>query len=266
MRPSLDRPGPGLRRSYLRSVAGAGLVQVGVCALLFVALPWERWFLIMVPSWLWFGVAARWTRGQLVLVRPSERGRLYDHFLAANTMTLFRLLAAPLLGLAVAFRGVTALGQWTVFLFFIVCAATDVLDGWLARSRNELSIFGRTYDHVTDIIFGTLVSMALWWSGLLPSWFFVLCMVRFLLPVFGGGWLYIQHVAWRIEPSVMGKVTVSSLALLALLYLLPDGLAGHSLTPVVIEGLLNFTAFLVGINLVYLLRRGVSILLNADRL
>jgi len=197
-------------------------------------------------------------------VRPDERARPYNRFLSANSLTLFRLQAVPMLALGIAVRPDRPLTQWILFSFFGLCAVTDVLDGWLARSLNQRSVFGRLYDHITDIIFGTLVSVALWWSGLLPSWFFVLCLVRFLLPVFGGGWLFFQHVAWRIEPSIMGKVTVSSLALLAMACLLPGGVLEPRVVDHLVAGLLNLSAFLVGVNLVYLIRRGISILRSAE--
>ncbi|MFH1529220.1 MAG: CDP-alcohol phosphatidyltransferase family protein [Pseudomonadota bacterium] len=259
-RASDETPGIGLRRSYLRAVVVAGVVLAGVCVSLCASLGGASGLVVALPSWLWFAVAARWIRGQLSLVRPDDRARPYDRFLLANSMTLFRLLATPMLALGVAQRTGDLRTQWILFGFFIMCATTDVLDGWLARTRNECSIFGRMYDHVTDIIFGTLMSVALWWSGLLPSWFFVLALVRFLLPVFGGGWLFFQQVAWRIEPSVIGKVTVSTLALLALAYLLPEGLVDPTVVDHLVIGLLDLSAFLVGINLVYLVRRGISIL------
>ena len=257
-------PGPGLRRSYLRSVAVSGVVLVGLCAVLCFSMDRVQCLTVLIPSWIWFVGVAYWARGQLSLVRPEERARPYDRFLLANSMTLFRLLATPMLALGIALRSDEPRTQWILFVFFILCALTDVLDGWLARSWNQRSVFGRMYDHITDIIFGTLVSVGLWWPGLLPSWFFVLCLVRFLLPVFGGGWLFFQHVAWRIEPSIIGKVTVISLALLALVYLLPDGVLEDGLRGQTIEGLLDVTAFLVGVNLVYLVRRGISILRTTE--
>jgi cardiolipin synthase (CMP-forming) len=257
-------PGEGLRRSYLRSVAVSGVVLAGVTALLFSSLEETTGLVIAVPSWLWFAAAARWTWGQLTLVRPDERARPYERFLLANSLTLFRLLATPMLALAVALRTDDGFVQWFIFVFYIVSASTDVLDGWLARTWNQRSVFGRMYDHITDIIFGTLLSVALWWAGLLPSWFFVLALVRFLLPVLGGGWLFFQHVAWRIEPSIIGKVTVCSLALLTVVYLLPDRTLEPGVLGILTEGLLDLSAFLVGINLVYLVRRGITILRTAE--
>lgn len=257
-------PGAGLRRSYLRTVVVAGVVLAGVCVTLCTSLGETAGPVVAVPSWLWFAAVAYWARGQLGLVRPDERARPYDTFLLANSLTLFRLLATPMLALAVALRTDDAFTQWFTFVFYVVCASTDVLDGYLARSRNQRSVFGRMYDHITDIIFGTLLSVALWWAGLLPSWFFVLCLVRFLLPVFGGGWLFFLHVAWRIEPSPIGKITVCSLALLTVVYLLPDGTLAPSVLGVLTEGLLDLSAFLVGVNLVYLVRRGISILRTSD--
>jgi cardiolipin synthase len=65
-----------------------------------------------------------------------------------NLLTLSRIGAIPLLVLLVALRG-----PWTDLLACIVftaAAITDYLDGQIARSRRQLSDFGRMLDPIAD--------------------------------------------------------------------------------------------------------------------
>ena len=40
--------------------------------------------------------------------------------------------------------------RWTALVIFVAVAATDALDGYLARSRNEVTDFGRMLDPIAD--------------------------------------------------------------------------------------------------------------------
>jgi CDP-diacylglycerol--glycerol-3-phosphate 3-phosphatidyltransferase len=89
---------------------------------------------------------------------------------AANTLTALRLVLAPVF--AVAVRGAVeapVLGAVAVAVF-AVCAASDVIDGRLARSRGTASNAGRTFDHLADIVFlltalctYAALNIAPWW-------------------------------------------------------------------------------------------------------
>ena len=55
------------------------------------------------------------------------------------------LLLAQLLGRSVAVsatEGGVSVGAFVVFLSYVVISLTDKLDGYLARSRNEVTVFG----------------------------------------------------------------------------------------------------------------------------
>lgn len=65
-----------------------------------------------------------------------------------NALTLLRVAVIPLF---VAFFFLeSAAGQWIACAVFVAAAITDFFDGYLARSRNELSDFGRFLDPVAD--------------------------------------------------------------------------------------------------------------------
>lgn len=72
-----------------------------------------------------------------------------------NQITIARLVLAVILFvlLETACRGVDAGGMWYVaFVLFVVTVLTDGLDGYLARSRHQETVFGRIADPFADKI------------------------------------------------------------------------------------------------------------------
>jgi phosphatidylglycerophosphate synthase len=77
-----------------------------------------------------------------------ERGE----FKAANAVTLLRGgLIAPILGLLWIGQGRVALG------LYIQAAATDLIDGWLARRFKQSSEFGAQLDAIVDNVFSLAI-------------------------------------------------------------------------------------------------------------
>ena len=65
---------------------------------------------------------------------------------------------------------VAALRPWLAALVFGVLAATDGVDGYLARSRNEVTTFGKFLDPLADKLLVTAALLALVDLDVLPSW------------------------------------------------------------------------------------------------
>jgi len=66
----------------------------------------------------------------------------------SNQLTVSRVLLIPLL--AVVFYMPGKVGFISAAAIFALASATDWLDGYLARSRNEITAFGRFLDPVAD--------------------------------------------------------------------------------------------------------------------
>lgn len=65
-----------------------------------------------------------------------------------NLLTISRIVVIPVIFMMVYIHA--TLWQLVAAILFIVASITDYLDGYLARSRNETSAFGRLLDPIAD--------------------------------------------------------------------------------------------------------------------
>ncbi len=136
----------------------------------------------------------------------------------ANWLTVLRLAA---IGPAVYF---TLHGPlfWG-FTFFCCGFATDLLDGYLARARREVTVTGKILDPLADklLFFGVFTSFAA--RGEIPWW----ALVGYIIPQLGLGigalHLYLTRREIR-SAEIPGKAAAGTTALAALaLYWTPWG-------------------------------------------
>lgn len=78
---------------------------------------------------------------------PDEPIRTTQFWNVPNVLTLSRLPLSALL-----FACIDQHWWWFALVTFVVAALTDWLDGWWARRFNQLSVFGRVFDPLTDKI------------------------------------------------------------------------------------------------------------------
>jgi CDP-diacylglycerol--glycerol-3-phosphate 3-phosphatidyltransferase len=113
-----------------------------------------------------------------------------------------------------------------MFWLFVVTAATDFLDGWLARRSNQVSAFGRVADPFCDkvLILGTMIFLAvLRWDpagrSLFPAWIVVVILAReFLVTGIRG---YSESLGLHFPADFFGKIkmTVQCIAVGELLWI-----------------------------------------------
>jgi cardiolipin synthase len=84
-----------------------------------------------------------------------------------NVLTLSRIAAIPLLVALVALR--VPVGDLCACLLFIAAAVTDYFDGHFARTRRQLSDFGRMLDPIADKLLVGATLMMLVGEGRLSS-------------------------------------------------------------------------------------------------
>lgn len=76
-----------------------------------------------------------------------------------NVLTVLRILLVPVL--VVALLDGTPNGDLLAAIVFVLASATDFVDGWLARSRNSITTFGKLMDPIADklLVIGALLTL-----------------------------------------------------------------------------------------------------------
>ncbi len=106
---------------------------------------------------------------------------------AANRVTLARIILIPVFLLVLLtewpalFPDAPVLAElrpWIAAIVFIVLAATDSVDGYLARSRNEVTTFGKFLDPLADKLLVTAALLALVEMQVLPAWIAFIILAR----------------------------------------------------------------------------------------
>ncbi len=152
--------------------------------------------------------------------RPARIGSL------ANLLGVARILATPVI-VALILIGSPGLGTIVVVLFFLA-GVTDFLDGWIARSRGEVSPLGIFMDLTADkvLVGGVLVAMVE--VDLLPTWIVATILVREL--VIGGVRQMAAAENIVIAAKPLGKAkTLTTLLGMGTLLIAYDALTGGPL-------------------------------------
>jgi phosphatidylglycerophosphate synthase len=87
----------------------------------------------------------------------------------ANLVTGLRVVLTPVFVAALCLREHSGVGVLAVFLFAVI-AASDVLDGRIARRSGSESNAGRTFDHCADICFLMVALSTYAVLGTAPWW------------------------------------------------------------------------------------------------
>lgn len=88
----------------------------------------------------------------------------------ATQLTLLRMVLAPVILFLIVWGQGSAEWYWLAAALLVIAAATDWLDGFVARRRNTVSAVGATLDLVADKVLVAVVLIALVQVGLLPGW------------------------------------------------------------------------------------------------
>ncbi len=101
----------------------------------------------------------------------------------ANKLTIFRIILVPVI-VIIPFLNIEG-DLWGIPItyliidaIFIIAALTDKLDGYIARSRNQITTFGKFLDPIADKILVLAAMMLLVEFGKLPAWIPIIVVTR----------------------------------------------------------------------------------------
>ncbi|WP_454084801.1 CDP-diacylglycerol--glycerol-3-phosphate 3-phosphatidyltransferase [Georgenia sp. Marseille-Q6866] len=94
----------------------------------------------------------------------------------ANVLTMVRVALVPVF--AVLMLGDSTASRVAATVVFLAAAATDKLDGHIARSRGLVTNFGKIADPIADKALVIAALLLLWAEGTIPWWVPVVIIVR----------------------------------------------------------------------------------------
>ena len=142
-----------------------------------------------------------------------------------NKLTVFRvilvfvILIISLINMQGTILGIP-INMFIIDIIFIIASITDKLDGYIARSTNQITTFGKFLDPIADKILVISAMIMLVEDGRLPAWIPIIVLFREFI-VSGYRLVAVQNEGKVIAASIWGKLkTVTQM--LALIVALID--------------------------------------------
>ena len=165
----------------------------------------------------------------------------------ANKLTIFRIILVPIM-VIIPFLGIQGelfsipITYLIIDLIFIIASITDKLDGYIARSRNQVTTFGKFLDPLADKILVLTAMIMLVEMGRLPAWIPVVVLSREFI-VSGYRLIAVEKGGKVIAASVWGKLKTVTQMIAIILAFVDLNAFGECFTG-------NLTGFVFGLNLV----------------
>ena len=132
----------------------------------------------------------------------------------ANKLTIFRIILVPvimaipiidnLVGIPGTFLGISS-AFWIMNIIFIIASITDKLDGYIARSRKQVTTFGKFLDPLADKILVLSALILLVELDKIPAWIPIIVLAREFL-VSGYRLVAVEKGGKVIAASIWGKL------------------------------------------------------------
>lgn len=174
----------------------------------------------------------------------------------ANKLTILRILLVPIMVLIPFFQiqgnfwGIP-IEFIVIDIIFIIASITDKLDGYIARSRNQITTFGKFLDPIADKIVVVAAMIMLVEANHLPAWIAIIVIFREFM-VSGYRLVAVQKEGEVIAANIWGKLkTVTQMIAIILAFLDPNVYGA------IFQG--NLTGYEFVINLLVTITMSVSV-------
>lgn len=95
----------------------------------------------------------------------------------ANKLTIIRIILVPVFLVFMAVEGIQYF-KIIAIVVFIIASITDKLDGYIARSRNQITRFGKLMDPLADKLLVTAALVSLVEYHIIPAWVSMIIIAR----------------------------------------------------------------------------------------
>ena len=132
----------------------------------------------------------------------------------ANKLTIFRIILVPVI-LIIPFFNIQGdlwgipLTYLIIDIIFILASLTDKLDGYIARSKNQITTFGKFLDPIADKILVIVAMLILVEAGRLPAWIPSIVVIREFI-VSGYRLVAVEKSGKVIAASIWGKIKTAT--------------------------------------------------------
>lgn len=158
----------------------------------------------------------------------------------ANKITLGRIFMIPLFVMMAIYYGHGLVKgnpqewqRWAALIIFALAAASDGLDGYIARRYNQRSKLGVILDPIADkgLLLTGIITLSLTnWSYEFPLWFPVLVITRDAIVVMGAAMLHMLNGTVQVKPSLTGKASTAAQMVALVLVMLQFNPSLHEFT------------------------------------
>ena len=140
-----------------------------------------------------------------------------------NKLTIFRIILVPIMAIIPFFNFDI---KWIVIdIIFILASITDKLDGYIARSKNQITTFGKFLDPIADKILVLAAMLILVEDNRLPAIIPIIVLFREFI-VSGYRLIAVEKGGKVIAASIWGKLkTVTQMLALILAFVDQNGFA-----------------------------------------
>lgn len=133
-------------------------------------------------------------------------------------------------------------------LVFAIAGATDVLDGYIARTYNMVTKWGVAMDPLADKLMQLTVLICFTTKSYLPIWVIIVVGIKELLMIIGALFLYYNVDKTVIPANKFGKIATIAfyVAILSIAFNLPETLSFLLVLAAVVLTLTAFINYLLG--------------------
>lgn len=154
-----------------------------------------------------------------------------------NALTLLRFILIPVFALFLIYE----MRVYAFVIYFTACA-TDILDGYLARKKNQVTLFGRYMDPLADKLIQLTAVIILALKGNLPVYVSCIALAKEGLMVAGGIIMY-KKFNFQIVSNWFGKLSTTLFFIAIVLGIFKSPFADWAAALAVISSLYAFVRY-----------------------